>query len=275
VSCQTAPKTTDGFLEETQFVPLNSGASTYVFAEIMQMRSVIEQLPIPELNDRQVKQMLNRTSFMAVALFPQESGQGFQLTAWGNYPGNANTAFALNKGWKKQRSASKKTYWYSSANKTSIAMTSRQIFAASSLTDAPVDPFTVLPGMEFPEGFKSYSAGYPFLAWLENPGPMITKIINETGLPIRFPVQKIFIVLTPHQDKYTANINFQFENASQARGVMAILNIASSYFAADTGDPMSALFLANPPIQSGRNLNFTSAPIDEKELSLLLGSFFL
>ena len=110
-SCQTAPKITDEAQLQTT-VPLDIGASVYLFANVNEMRFIFDLLPIEELKDNQVRQMLDRTGFAAAALFPEDSGRQYQITAWGKYPSSgAAMAFSFNKGWKKQRAPQGYTYW--------------------------------------------------------------------------------------------------------------------------------------------------------------------
>ena len=222
--------------------------------------------------------MLDRTNFFTAALFPAESGRRFQLAAWGNYPrSQAGMAFSFDRGWQNRRSASGSSYWYSSANKLSIAITSKQAFVAASVTNEPADPFAV-PGAEIPQGFNSFRQGSqglpgsPLSCWMANPGPAIARIMNNAGLPLRFPVQQLFINLyNMEEQQYEALIRFQFENASQARGMASILNLAGSFIS----DTRIAMLLANPPVHNGANLDIRTARLNERELSLLLQMFSL
>jgi hypothetical protein len=194
VSCQTTPHIPDILLEEAQFAPLESGGSVYVFANARQARPIIDLLPIEELNDRQARQILERTDFFTAALFPPASGRRFQLAARGNYP-STRGFFALNtnRHWKRQRFAGG-SYWYSEANRLSLMMTSTQVFITSFYNNIPAEPVTV-PGTRIPEGFHEFRRGYPFSCWLENPAPIFARILSDAGLPIRFPVQQLFFNL--------------------------------------------------------------------------------
>jgi len=277
ISCQTIPKVPDVFLEDSKFAPLDAGASIYLFANVKEVRSIIELLPIQELNDKQVRQMINRTNFAAVAFFPEESGRRFQLAAWGNYPGAANTALSSNKNWKKQRSPAKYKYWHSSADKLSLVITSKQAFINASLNKEPLDPVTSMPGAEIPEGFNNFrrkgEQTAPLACWVENPAPAIFQTLNDAGIPVRFPVQKLFFKLLPAGDKYDAIIRLQFENASMARGMSAVLTLASGFVSNDPNMLIAALFLANPPVQDGSSIEIKTAPLTGKEISLLLQMF--
>jgi len=280
ISCQTTPGMSDVDPENASVLPLESGALFYIVADVKQMRPIIERLPFEELNDSQTRQMLDRTDYLAAAIFPQESGRRFQLAAWGNYPASqADFALGFNKNWKKRRSEAGGSYWYSSANRLSLAVGSRQAFAASSLTADPFDPLSK-EGIELPEGFADFrrTAGVisPFSCWLENPAILISRIMNDLGLPLGIPVQKLFINLSPTQDeKYETLIRLQFENASYARNMIRIFNLAAGFFPGNFDITLSSLFFANPPVLNGSNVDIRSAALDEEEIIQLLGLFTL
>jgi len=276
-SCQTTPKTADSFLQDTNVFPLDHGASLYIFADAKEARPIIDLLPLEELNDSQTKQMLDRTNFFAAALFPKESGRRFQLAAWGSYPSSqADFAFSINKDWSKNRSQSGGSYWYSSVNRLSLAIGSKQAFAASSLTAQPFDPVTATAGVAMPEGFAEFRAGSPFSCWLEDPSPVIRRILNDAGIPVNFPVQQLFINLLPTaKDQYTAVLRLHFANASFARGVAAIFSLSENFSIGNSVSVIASVFLANPPVLDGSHVDIRSAVLNKEELAMLLSLFFV
>ena len=273
-NCQTLPNGAQAFLMESGFAPLDSGATAYIFGNVREVRPIIELLPIPELKDRQIRQMLDKTDYVAAAFFPAQSGRRFQLVTWGNYPSNANMGFTLHSGWEKRNGQLSGSFWYSSANRISVALNTRQAFVAASLNNESRDPLTHPPGMEIPEGFNEFRRGAPLSCWLENPAPAIYRILNEMGVPIRFPVQKLFFNISPAGENFESVIRLEFESATQARGVAAILNLAGGFVAGDESIA-AALFLANPPVQNGQNIDIKTAPLSAQEISLLLQMFSL
>ena len=280
VSCQTIPKVQDTFLEEIQFLPLESGASAYIFANVQKARSILDLLPFEELNDKQARQMMDRTGYFTAALFPQESGKRFQLAAWGNYPSfQAGFAFSFDRNWKKQKAAAGGSYWHSSLNRLSISMTSKQAFIASSLTDEPFDPLVSSNqgGVEIPEGFNEFrrlqGGSADLSCWLENPSDTITQMLNNEGLPIRFPVKKLFFNLESISGgKYEAVIRLHFENSTQARGIASILNLASGFGFADSNF-VTSVFLSTPSVQNGNSLDFFSGVLGEQDVLQLFDMF--
>jgi len=278
LSCQTTARVPDAFRIDASSAPLKSGAAAYIFADVKEARKIIEIIPIRELRDRNTRMMLDRTNFVAAAVYPAESGQRFHLAAWGKYPNSrAGMALGANKNWRKINSPSG-GFWHSQTDKLSIAISPRHAFAASSLSDEPLDPVISSQNVQIPEGFNAFRSsnkGAPLSCWLGNPASSIDTILSQTGLPFRAPVQNVFINLfSLENDKYEAVIRFQFSGDSQARGLASILNLARG-FASGTSNLITSIFLANPPVQNGVNLDFKSAPLSERELSLLFQIFLL
>ena len=100
--------------------------------------------------------------------------------------------------------------------------------------------------------------------------------MNNLGLPLGIPVQKIFINLLPTQDeKYETLIRLQFENASYARAIIPILNTAARFLSGNTDMAIASLFFANPPVLNGSNVDIRSAVMGEEEIVQILGLFTL
>ena len=280
-SCQSVPEIFNETLLEKRGVPLEKGASIYIFADVKEARPLIDLLPIKELKDSQTKQMLDKTDFLAAAMFPKESKLRFQLAAWGNYPSSgADMAFGMNKNWKKTRASLGYSYWRSEADKLSIAVSARQAFIAASADDTPAEPVTTAPAVKMPEGFAEFrknasdNRAYPLSCWLSESGSVINRVLNSTGLPIRFPVQELFIVFFPADEgKHHALMRMKFDTASQAKSMAALLSVANNFIYGELGGKslLTSVFFANPPVQSDRNIDVKTAPLGEKEIAAILG----
>jgi hypothetical protein len=270
INCKSAPAAETSLIEN-DFAPLDTGALAYLFIDVKQARSIINLLPVEILNDKQTRQMIDKTSFCTVAVFPKESVRRFQAIAWGNYPSfRADMAFTFNKHWKKIKSSGE-TYWHSPANKLSLMVKSGQAFVVSS--PSPVNPMTTAHGLKTPEGFSDFNSQSPASCWIENPAPFLSGILRETGLPLQISVNQLFINLYPAAQKQCeAIIRMQFENASFARGMMALLNLAGNF---SSDSILTKLLLSNPPVQNGNYLDVKTAVMDEKDISLLFEMIFI
>lgn len=273
LSCKTAPVIPE-IPQDENFLLLESGASAYILADAKQARPIIDLLPIKELNNNETKMMLDRTDFLAAAIFPQTSGRRFQIAARGNYPSSqANLAFSLSKEWQNKSSQAGGSYWHSSANKISIAMNNKQAFAVSSLADEPLDPITSSHGIEVPDGFNDFRKGSILSCWTENPAPAINSILNNAGVPIQFPIQKLFINLLSAGEKYEALIRLYFENQSYARGTAAILSLITGFAPDNSKSIIISTFFANAPVLNEKTLDIKTAALSEEEITRLLNLF--
>jgi len=279
LSCKSAPKVPDMpeiqdiSSLETNGVPLDDGASVYLIADVKEARNLINLLPIKELNSSQTKQMLDKTDFFTAALFPTESGKRFQLAAWGDYPSSgAQMVFGMNKNWKRMSAASGYSYWHSEADALSLSISARQAFAAASSNETPAEPLAA-SALPMPEGFADFKRGSPFSCWFHDGGSVINRILNASNLPIRFPVQELFIAFFPvDEGKYFASIRMQFENENQARGISPLLAIANNFIYNELGGKslLTSIFFANKPVQSGRNIDLKTAVLTEAEIAQFL-----
>ena len=284
LSCKTTPNIPDEALIETG-IPLDSGAVVYIVADAKRARSIIDILPIEELNDSQTRQMMERTVFFVAALFPRESGRRFQLAAWGNYPSfRAGMAFTFNRQWQKRKSETGQSFWYSGANRLSISMDAKQAFAASSLDDTPYYPAAAAPGIKPPEGFNEFRRNAegitsPLSCWLEDPAPMINRMIGGVGIPIQIPAKKLMINLFPASEdgQYEASVRIQFESAIQARGIAAVLSLAGNFVSGGSGQGsiLALILFSNPPVLNGNYIDIKTDTLSKDEISGLFQMFLL
>jgi hypothetical protein len=270
-NCKSAPGVTESSLIESGFAPLDTGALAYLFIDVKQARPVLDLLPVEILNDKQTRQMVDKTSFCTVALFPEKSARRFQIVAWGNYPTfRAEMAFKFNKHWQKIKT-SEESYWHSPANNLSLMLNSGQAFVVSS--PSPINPATTAYVLKTPEGFSDFNRQSPVSCWIENPAPFISGLLRETGIPLQISVDQLFINLYPvSHNQCEAIIRMQFENASFARGMQALLNLAGNF---SSDSILTKLLLSNPPVQNGNYLDIKTEDIKEKDISLLFEMIFV
>jgi hypothetical protein len=274
ISCRSAPITSDTIFEEMKYVPLDKDAFAYIFTDIKASRSIVDILPVPQLKSWQAKLVLENSDMAAAALFQSESGKHFQVVGWGRYPSlRASLALFFDVSWKKQRLTTG-SYWYSAAQKMSVVVNPKQVFALA-WHDSHSNPVTAVPGVRIPDGFTQFMHGAALSCWMESPGLLLNQILNNEGLSIGLPAEQLFLNLYPKDgNQYEALIRLRFENAAQARmiaGVMALANI----FSPDQKSILTSIFFANPPVLNGRSLDIKTAVLSEREIALLLQMFLL
>jgi hypothetical protein len=298
LSCASAPKIPDPVLGGGEFIPLEPGALAYLFIDVQGAAPVLDLIPLPELDDRQVKRMLERTKTAVAALYPAESGRRYQFVSWGSYPGSAGMALNLSREWKKQRSVTGAVYRFSPISRVSLALNTGQAYAASSLSENPCDPFTV-SGTEAPPDFNEFRTGALLSCWLEKPGNTINKLFEAAELPLQMPVERMYVSLFPFAEtedappasakpaiggtegggnpRYEALLRMETKEPSQARALATLISMARIFASDVPGNEgfavLAAVFFANPPVQDGNRLNIRTAPLSEREIALLFSLF--
>ena len=286
-SCRTAPPQVPQ--EVRRYIPLETGASVYIFADVATARPILELLAIPELEDRQVRQMLERTHTAVAALFPEESGRRFQLVSWGNYPTfRADLGLLFNRQWRRQRSDSGEIFWHSRENMLSLALRASEAFVTAWTTETFEFPATSGPGIQYPEGLIEFKEGAAISFWLEDPEERLNSIFQAIGLPLQLPAERAFVSLfsTETENEFEAMLRIRVASVTQARGFVALLSLARAFMspppaAAQAGGPrtlteiMTAVLFAHPLELDDRDLSIRTAVLNEDDLALLLGLFLV
>jgi hypothetical protein len=303
-ACKSAVQAPDQPPLESGIVPLDAGASAYILINAANARPILEGISYIPLNDKNVKQMLDRTQSAAVAVFSlsPEEARRFQLVSWGSYPASGSSiAFGTNKDWKKQRSASlNMVYWHSEKAQMSVAVSPSRAYVLAAMTKTPRDPIASPEGIKIPGGFGEFARGADFSCWLSDPGPALNKILKGMGIPLEIPADQLFIRLSPadgdasasqpesaKQKIYEAHIKMTLPGATQARSVVSFLSMARVFMppaqpsdegsgtSENTAAMLSSLLFANPVVQEGSSLLLKSPPLSVRDISLLFSMFSL
>ncbi|MDR0878121.1 MAG: hypothetical protein LBN21_08720 [Treponema sp.] len=274
----------------TEYIPLDSGAPVYVFADVENSRLVLENVLRQWIKGNQRDQILDRTGWAIAAIYPEK--RYIQAVAWGKYPAiQAGFAFTFDKNWKKKKSPSKHSYWYSERDGLSVSLNASQAYIAAAMqhnADSSTDPFYTPPGTELPEGFFEFTRGAILTILLNEPAVPVNRLLKSMDMPIDIPAEKIFVSLFPlpagveaaeDNNLYEVLFRIQTPTASQARALVTIISFAKPYImiAAPGGKvdfrTLAALLFANTPVQDGKNLTLRITSISEKEIALLLSLF--
>jgi hypothetical protein len=213
-ACASVPRILDPLSE--QRIPLDEGAMAYAFVNVPEARSILDHVNIEGYNSAQVGEILDKTSFAAVALYSPESGRGIRAVTWGTYPSTrAGLAFSMSKDWKRRRSSSGKSYWYAPAHGLSLALSAGQAFAAVApaavrgiaapetgepsarevweSTELAAGPFTQGPGIEVPEGFNVFRQGTSLALWMDSPAESLDRFLSALRIPLRIPAEQLMV----------------------------------------------------------------------------------
>jgi hypothetical protein len=199
----------------------------YAVVNVPEARSILDHVNIEGYSSVQVAEILDKTRLAAVALYSPESGRGIRAVTWGTYPSTrAGLAFSMSKDWKRRRSASGKSYWYSSAYGLSLAVSPGQAFAAVApaavrettvtrgttgptaretweSTELAAGPFTQGPGIEVPDGFNAFRQGTSLALWMDKPAESLDRFLSALRIPLKIPAEQLmagFSALPPDAD---------------------------------------------------------------------------
>ncbi|MDR1319716.1 MAG: hypothetical protein LBJ90_08825 [Treponema sp.] len=296
LSCASAPGIPDPVLGGGEFIPLEPGALAYLFIDVPGAAPALKDILPPELGDRRIKRMFERTKTAVAALYPAESGRRYQFVSWGSYPGSAGMALNFSREWKKQRSVTGAVYRFSPASRISLALNTRQVYGAFSRSENPCDPFT-LSGALTPPDFNEFRRGALLSCWLEKPGDTISRLFEAMELPLRIPAERMYVSLFPFAEteeapsapgtsggtegggepRYEALLRIETREPSQARALATLISMtrifASDFSGGEGFSALAAVFFANPPVQDGSRLNIKTAPLRGREIALLFSLF--
>jgi len=288
---------------ETGVMPLDKGAAAYVLIDVPDAKPVIEKLSYIPMNDKNIKQMIDKTRSAALAVFMPSSGETrrFQLVSWGGYPASGSgIVFGSNREWKKRRSAFMNTvYWHSEKAQMSVAVFPALAYVSTAITKDPHDPIPSPEGVKIPDGFGEFGRNAVLSCWLSDPGSVFSQKLRETGIPLEIPAENLFIRLLPADGQasatgpasasrtaYEAQIKIIMSGAAQARALANLINIARLFLpATDAGEDadnaqksaamMSYLLFTNPVIQEDNSLLIKTPQLSVNEIALLFSMFSL
>jgi hypothetical protein len=293
LSCRSVPTQFDTTLLESGSLPLQPGGAAYIVIDAGSSRPVLERLNFSFANNKQFRQMLDRTHSAVAAVYYKGNKQRYQLIAWGRYPvSRANMAFSFSSNWKKQCSAiNGEAYWHSAQDRLSVALGPQEALVSIATGPSPVDPFSVsgidVPvKTQIPEGFGAFSRGAALACWINSPASLLNQKLSEMDIPLELPAEKLFLSLFPADEgraggerHYTAVIRIEVPSETQARALATILTIGRGFFSPGAGSGgafgLADLLFSNAPVQDGNSLVITTDALSAGEISLLFDIFSL
>jgi hypothetical protein len=249
------------------FVPLAPGAQLYLFADATRVQPLLGFLPLEGLNPDDAGELLDRTTTVAAAFYPPGDPRRFMLAANGDYPNvRVGLGFFFSPSWKKRKSDTGGSYWYSQENNVSVSLDSTKAFVSDG------DPFAPSPGVPIPEDFDAFQKGSVLAFWMDEAGPLLNSSLQAMNIPLQLPVGQVLLSLWESNAEYTAIIRLETPSVSQAKGLAAALSLARNFM--PTTGAMGFLF-ANPPEQAGVYLTLRVQSLDLQDVALLFNMFSL
>jgi hypothetical protein len=278
-SCASAPKTPvqDDFISSS-FTALDSGGLVYLWADISGARPILDQSQFAGFNGKRTADLLDRTAFVAAAVYPPETGKRFMVSAQGRYPSFwAGMSFAFSLSWKKRRSETGGRYWYSARENLSVFLNPRDALVSDG------DPFSQGSGPELPAVFGDMSPGAVLAGWITSVAEPLNRFIAKLNIPIQIPAdQAVFALYPAEEGKYEAALRLETPTVSQSQALASMLSMLRVFLPPDSSgaDPASPLallaaLLANPPAVEGTALILRSRALESGSIALLFNAFSL
>ncbi|MDR0554839.1 MAG: hypothetical protein LBG76_08595 [Treponema sp.] len=271
---------------EAMFAPLEPDALVYLWADVPGTRPILDRASFAGFDGKSASDLLDRTEFVAAAVYPQtaasesaETGRSFMAAARGRYPVlSAGLAFSFSPSWKKRKSPTGNSYWYSKREGLSIALYSRNALVSDG------DPFPKSGNPQTPSALGELSRGAVLAGWITSAAEPLNRFITQLGLPIQIPAQQLIFALYPSREEGTYETALYLETASESQAqalssMIAMLRIfmPQELLSADSTNPMAlagAVF-AYPPVTQGTAIVLHSAPMKPETIALLFNMFSL
>jgi len=290
VSCASAPRVTLPEQENRELSILPAGARVYLWADVVQGRPLLDAISSFYFTGEGVSDILDTTHSAAVAIFSaeqaQSQGRRFFLAAIGSFPRNrANLALGFNRSWRRQRSVTGSTFWYSESNNIALTLGSNLAL----VSDA--DPYEEFVFEIPPPGFVEFNRGHALAGWVNEPSDFINNFLSSMGIPLQVPAENLFFGATSLPDAVSSmagwDLLFRINTAppAQARSLLTLFSMARLFtmqgpqipFAEDpvSISPQEAarLLFANTPTQDESALILRVGPLDEGTIALLFEMF--
>jgi len=260
------------------FIPLDTGAFVYVFADTKTMRPIIDIVPISQLKSWQAAQVIDRTDIAIAALFTSDTGRFFQVVGFGSYPNLiVNVALAIDKNWK-YLFFGDEHYWYSEKDRLSVSLGSEEVYIVQ-WRRTRMKAMYEEPGVKMPEGFVAFrhrsGEPAPLSLWLENQNSILNRLLSGEGIAVNLPIERLFLNLYHVENKvFKAELMLQTGSPLyQEDFVMYYSPVETESEFEKPDSVLKTLFFANPPVRRDRNIEFQPVILSEEEIGSLLKVF--
>ncbi|MDR2418479.1 MAG: hypothetical protein LBD79_05450 [Treponema sp.] len=283
-ACSTSKASLISEANGHEYVPLAPGALVYMYADVANMEALLDILPIEALRQKEVADMIERTDNAMMAFYPNDEKRSFMLAGAGTYPAfGANMGLFFSSAWKKRRSETGASYWYSEKGRNALSLSADQVFVSDG------DPFAPAPGVVIPEGFAAFRRDAILALWLDDAATPVNQflqafmeslgirpVLEMLGVSLTLPVGQAMISVQAVNENYSALIRIGTPSVSQTRGLIGLLSLMKR-FLPSTDDPFSlaALLFANDPQEDGLFITLRTGEFNAQSLVALMSMFTL
>jgi hypothetical protein len=293
-SCGTAKKSGQAVpdkkeIAKTLFESVPEGGSFYLFCRPQAAESLLTEA-LPQLFDNSgTEKFLAKTDFAAAALY-SGTGRTFFAAAKGSYPvSGIDFAFAFDPGWKRARDSAGNKYWKQKNGPMSIAVTKTAAFVGDGdfgALDGGINlkktfvrvPDYILDALEF-SGLTPVGDSFIMAGWTEDIGPL-NNYLAGLNIPIKLPIKALVFSLFELGNGFSGcQFRMVTGNSRQAKAVTAMFALVRPIAEqVDVPKESGALFtvlFGSELTQNGDTVLFTSRPLDDRTVSLLIQNFMV
>jgi hypothetical protein len=284
-SCASSPRVSSP-VDESGFSLLPAGARVYLWADTVKARPLLDVLSFQGFNGKDAAQVLDKTKSAAAAFFSDgktgdiTADRQFFIAAMGNYPQfSASLSFAFSKSWKKQKSSTGGSYWYSQTDNIAL------VLGASLALVSNTDPLEAFSAVSAPGGFAEFNRGFVLAGWMNDSAEAINGFLASMGIPLQLPAEDFFFGAKTETELWNLVFKIRTPSAAQARSLLTLFSIARLFVmrAQDSGgsiagEPMSpqqaaALLFANVPELDAEYLILRMDSLEADMIALLFRMF--
>jgi hypothetical protein len=258
-----------------------------MYADVARMGALLDTLPIEALRQKEVADMVERTDTAMMAFYPNNEQRSFMLAGAGTYSTfGANMGLFFSSAWKKRRSETGASYWYSEKDRNALSLSPNQVFVSDG------DPFAPAPGVVIPEGFAAFRRDAVLALWLNDASAPVNQflqafleslgirlVLEMLGVSLTLPVGQAMISIQAVDENYSALIRIGTPSVSQTRGLFGMLSLIKRFLpTTDSADPdrppsLAALLFANDPQEDGLYLTLRTGAFDAQTFAALVSMF--
>jgi hypothetical protein len=300
-ACATIPKNTFE-VERGDFALLPSGGQLYLWADVNETRPLLESIEYEGLSLAHAATILDRTNTAAAVFGNMKNSNGsgsavsagnvdkFFISLKGRYPTfQAGFSLTFSRDWKKLRSGTGNSYWFSQGIGVGLALDSQLALVSGG------DPFSRIPSIQnqpvasVPDGFDKFREQYRpqgavMAGWIPD-GDLVNEFLSNFGLPISIPSEDFFFCVLKQkgpgkEESWELVFDIKTPSVNQARALVTIFSLARVFISAlstpgaerrSLMDFIPVLF-ANAPQREESTLTLKSDSFSTGELALLFSA---
>ena len=283
LSCASVPKPSSFYKNPPdEFSALDGGGTSYFYIDVKKSAPILDNLET-ELIPRggRTGQIRDMTDKVAAVTFREGSGRKYMAIAYGKFPKfRASLSLAFSSEWKKKKSPTGNSYWYSSKQSLSVFLNKDRAYVSDG------DPFVIPPGFSAPPLLGELSEGAVLAGMTVDAKETVSRFLDDMGLAIKFPGEVILFGLYEEKESPENEISyrglFYIETPSvrEARAFQSVFALARMLLLGggmtavddEYASALTALFTNSPELEDS-TIILRTGPLSGQGIALLFNLF--